>query len=304
MGGQTLVHAALSLTAGHGAGHGTAPDAAVATRRPSHRPRVAADDAGGRVGSLQDHYEASVGAPAATGLSVPDPAAVLDHLPMFLAHAAAGVLVGLWLALGERAVWTLLALAVRTVLAPLAVVLLPLTPARGRVPPSCTSTRCTARRATASRAASYAVVRRPSSPPDQTTFRPASREPPGAPRPRACCVRPRPCVAVEASSLLEETHDHRRTPRPARRTPDRRPPAGLFRAFWRWHFYASFLVVPVLLVLAVTGLIYLFRFQLEPLLHADLMKVDAARRDRHAAALRRPARRRRARLPRRRPSSR
>lgn len=49
---------------------------------------------------------------------------------------------------------------------------------------------------------------------------------------------------------------------------------GLFRAFWRWHFYASFLVIPVLLILATTGLIYLFRFQLEPVLHADLMKVD------------------------------
>ncbi len=48
---------------------------------------------------------------------------------------------------------------------------------------------------------------------------------------------------------------------------------GWFRAFWRWHFYASFLVIPVLLVLSVTGLIYLFRFQLEPLLHADVMKV-------------------------------
>lgn len=51
--------------------------------------------------------------------------------------------------------------------------------------------------------------------------------------------------------------------------------AGLFRAFWRWHFYASFLVVPIFAMLAVTGLIYLFRFQLEPLLHADLMRVDA-----------------------------
>jgi uncharacterized iron-regulated membrane protein len=50
---------------------------------------------------------------------------------------------------------------------------------------------------------------------------------------------------------------------------------GLFRAFWRWHFYASFLVIPVLLLLAVTGLIYLLRFQIEPALHADLMKVDA-----------------------------
>lgn len=58
-------------------------------------------------------------------------------------------------------------------------------------------------------------------------------------------------------------------PRPARTTAP-----GLFRAFWRWHFYASFLVIPILLVLSVTGLVYLFRFQLEPLLHADLMQVD------------------------------
>lgn len=61
--------------------------------------------------------------------------------------------------------------------------------------------------------------------------------------------------------------------RPPTPTPTRSR-GGWFRAFWRWHFYASFLVVPVLLVLAVTGLVYLFRFQLEPLLHADLMKVS------------------------------
>ncbi len=55
---------------------------------------------------------------------------------------------------------------------------------------------------------------------------------------------------------------------------DRRARPGLFRAVWRWHFYASFLVIPVLLVLASTGLIYLFRFQLEPLIHHDLMFVE------------------------------
>ena len=53
-----------------------------------------------------------------------------------------------------------------------------------------------------------------------------------------------------------------------------RATGGLFRAMWRWHFFAAFIVVPVLMVLATTGLIYLFRFQLEPLLHADLTKVD------------------------------
>lgn len=61
-------------------------------------------------------------------------------------------------------------------------------------------------------------------------------------------------------------------PRPGRTR--RAGSSGWFRAVWRWHFFASFLVVPVLLLLATTGLIYLFRFQLEPLMHADLMKVD------------------------------
>jgi uncharacterized iron-regulated membrane protein len=65
------------------------------------------------------------------------------------------------------------------------------------------------------------------------------------------------------------------TPAPARGRPARKT-SGWFRAFWRWHLYASFLVVPVLLVLATTGLVYLLRFQLEPLLHADLMKIEAA----------------------------
>ncbi len=50
--------------------------------------------------------------------------------------------------------------------------------------------------------------------------------------------------------------------------------SGWFRAFWRWHFYASTIVVPVLTVLAVTGLVYLFRFEIEPRLHADLMRVE------------------------------
>lgn len=45
----------------------------------------------------------------------------------------------------------------------------------------------------------------------------------------------------------------------------RRSTPGLYRAFWRWHFYASALVVPVFAVLAVTGLLMLFKWQLDPL---------------------------------------
>lgn len=72
--------------------------------------------------------------------------------------------------------------------------------------------------------------------------------------------------------MTTSTPERPDTARPARTTPS--SGGGWFRAFWRWHFYAAFLVVPVLLVLATTGLIYLLRFQIEPLLHADLMKVD------------------------------
>ena len=62
-------------------------------------------------------------------------------------------------------------------------------------------------------------------------------------------------------------------PTPSATEPQRR--GSWFSAFWRWHFYASFLVIPVLAMLAVTGLIYLFRFQIEPALHPNLMRVDA-----------------------------
>lgn len=57
--------------------------------------------------------------------------------------------------------------------------------------------------------------------------------------------------------------------------PEARRGTGLFRAFWRWHFYAALIVIPTVLILAITGLIYLFRFQLEPMIHAELMRVTA-----------------------------
>jgi uncharacterized iron-regulated membrane protein len=36
------------------------------------------------------------------------------------------------------------------------------------------------------------------------------------------------------------------------------PPSRLYRTIWRWHFYAGLIVAPFLLILAVTGSIYLF----------------------------------------------
>lgn len=38
---------------------------------------------------------------------------------------------------------------------------------------------------------------------------------------------------------------------------------GLYRTIWRWHFYAGLLVIPFILILAVTGAAYLFKPQAE-----------------------------------------
>jgi uncharacterized iron-regulated membrane protein len=53
------------------------------------------------------------------------------------------------------------------------------------------------------------------------------------------------------------------------------------RTLWRWHFYAALFVMPLLVVLAVTGTIYCFQPQIEPLLYRDRMVVA----DTHAPQL-------------------
>jgi len=44
---------------------------------------------------------------------------------------------------------------------------------------------------------------------------------------------------------------------------------------WRWHFYAGLFVMPFLIVLAVTGTLYCFQPQIEPLLYPGLLRVQA-----------------------------
>ncbi|WAL84053.1 PepSY domain-containing protein [Pandoraea sp. XJJ-1] len=52
--------------------------------------------------------------------------------------------------------------------------------------------------------------------------------------------------------------------------------AGRYRTLWRWHFYAGLFVMPWLMVLAVTGTIYVFQPQIEPWLYHDRMVVAAS----------------------------
>lgn len=41
------------------------------------------------------------------------------------------------------------------------------------------------------------------------------------------------------------------------------PRTSLYRTIWRWHFYAGLFVVPMVLVLALTGAVYLFKPQVD-----------------------------------------
>lgn len=51
------------------------------------------------------------------------------------------------------------------------------------------------------------------------------------------------------------------------------PTWKFYRAVWRWHFYAGLFVIPFLVILAVTGIIYLFKPQLDALMYRDVMFV-------------------------------
>ncbi|HUD93084.1 PepSY domain-containing protein [Sphingobium sp.] len=43
--------------------------------------------------------------------------------------------------------------------------------------------------------------------------------------------------------------------------------ADVYRAMWRWHFYAGLIVLPVLALMAVTGALYLYKSEIEALLY-------------------------------------
>ena len=55
-----------------------------------------------------------------------------------------------------------------------------------------------------------------------------------------------------------------------------RPTPSFYSLAWRWHFYAGLFVAPVMILLALTGIIYLFKPQLDPLLYDHLLNVTPA----------------------------
>ncbi|WP_175943745.1 PepSY-associated TM helix domain-containing protein [Burkholderia pyrrocinia] len=56
-------------------------------------------------------------------------------------------------------------------------------------------------------------------------------------------------------------------------SPARSASAG-YRTLWRWHFYAGLFVMPFLVILAITGTLYCFQPQIEPLLYPHRLAVE------------------------------
>lgn len=59
-------------------------------------------------------------------------------------------------------------------------------------------------------------------------------------------------------------------------TTQRAASAALYRAVWRWHFIAGLVILPFVLILAVTGGIYLFKDEINDALHSRLRFVEPA----------------------------
>lgn len=115
LGGQTFIHLAFTLTAGH-VGDPQRPSTGLAHGvGPASLPTVG----GQRVGSFQDAFHGTAAQPAQTP-TLPVHHLVADlqaHAPMMVAHLAAAALVALWLAYGERVVFTVLTVTAGLVLA-------------------------------------------------------------------------------------------------------------------------------------------------------------------------------------------
>ena len=54
------------------------------------------------------------------------------------------------------------------------------------------------------------------------------------------------------------------------------PTDRFYRTIWRWHFYAGLFVIPFMLVLATTGIVYLFKPQLDSVMYHHQMFVQPA----------------------------
>ena len=68
-------------------------------------------------------------------------------------------------------------------------------------------------------------------------------------------------------------------------TTSRAASAALYRAVWRWHFIAGLVILPFVLILAITGGIYLFKDEINDAAYSRLRFVEPAAAQRAPSAL-------------------
>ncbi len=68
-------------------------------------------------------------------------------------------------------------------------------------------------------------------------------------------------IRVEPATVDKQTQDQKKKQ------------AALYKAIWRWHFYAGIIFAPFLIILAITGSVYLFKPQIEQMLYQDFYEV-------------------------------
>ena len=79
------------------------------------------------------------------------------------------------------------------------------------------------------------------------------------------------------TDVLAQSREPAQPPPPRRTRPGGAKSSGLFRAVWRWHFFAGLLVLPFLLWLAVTGALYLYKPEIERQVYADWIHIEPGR---------------------------
>jgi uncharacterized iron-regulated membrane protein len=53
-----------------------------------------------------------------------------------------------------------------------------------------------------------------------------------------------------------------------------RSASDVYRAVWRWHFYAGLMVLPFMITLAITGALYLFKDEIDAAVYSDFKQVE------------------------------
>ena len=79
---------------------------------------------------------------------------------------------------------------------------------------------------------------------------------------------PQPETLSPASTEVDKPGRPAARPRPRPRATE-----SLFRVVWRWHFYAGMIIAPVLIMMSVTGGLYIFRSEIEEFAKSDLLYV-------------------------------